>query len=353
MNTWTEKEHPQRVFICPVCSGDSFAILASTERVEQECKIRERFIHRRLTRPASRDELKDLTDFFHAEKADILSCTGCRLLLRNEGEPPPAHEYSEDQYDPAVIEHLYPRYLNAFRRKETPYRSLLPPGARIVEVGSHYGAFLQTAQEWGWQVEGVDVGKDTSRFAQSKGFTVHACELVDCTFPPRTFDGVFIWNCFEQIDNPRPLLNETARILKPNGLLVVRTPNGLFYSMCENLLAQETLPDVSKHFLVDAMGYNNLLGFPYLYGHNRSTLQQLIERFGFRCEGLLNSELLTLPLPEDPEWVAREEHLTNAEIRMLANSAIAQGTDILTGPWIEMWFRVVSKDQATSREAEV
>ncbi len=299
-------------------------MLVPASKVEEECRLRERFIKERLTRPASPDELKDLTEFFHGERADILQCANCSLLVRDELEPPPAQTYSQDEYDPSVMERLYPLYLDAFRRKEQCYRSLLPERARVVEVGSHYGAFLQTAREWGWQAEGVDVGKDTRRFAQSKGFTVHLGELSDCKFPPSSLNGVFIWNCFEQIEDPKPLLRECRRILQPNGLLTVRTPNGLFYRVCQKLFADETLERRASEFLIEALGYNNLLGFPYLCGHSAATLQRMIEPFAFTLDGTLNSELLTLPLPESPDWVNDEEHRING---------------MLTGSWIEVSFR--------------
>ncbi len=324
---------------CPVCGSTAFSTLVPLSKVQEECRIRDRFIRERLTRPASPAELKDLTDFFHNEKADILACTGCTLLLRHEHEPPPAETYSEDNYDPRVMDRLYPKYLDGFRRKEKPFRSLLPSAARVVEIGSHYGAFLQTAQEWGWRAEGVDVGKDTSRFAQSKGFTVHNAELRDCRYPAQTFDAVFIWNCFEQIDDAKPLLRECRRILKPNGVLTVRTPNGLFYAICQNLLRDPELDSGAAQFLLEAMAYNNLLGFPYLYGHSVTTLQQLIEPFGFRREGMLNSELITLPLPENPDWVEKEERQINTEMRLLARSVLRNQHGTLTGPWIEVWFR--------------
>ena len=325
--------------ICPVCSTESFAVAVPVERLEAECRIRETFVSGRLTRPARPEELKDLTDFFHGEKADLLECCNCTLLLRNEHELPPAQEYSEDKYDPGLMERLYPRYLDAFRRKAQPYRSLLPGGAKILEVGSHYGAFLQTATEWGWQAEGVDVGKDTSRFAKSKGFTVHTAALEQCEFPDQSFDGVFIWNCFEQIDDPRPTLQACRRIVKSNGILVVRTPNGLFYSICQKLLRDPELQSGTKEFLVEALGYNNLLGFPYLYGHSRATLERLIEPYGFSFSGVLNSELLTLPLPQNPSWVEQEERAINTEMRLLANSLIADNSGAVAGPWIELWFR--------------
>jgi SAM-dependent methyltransferase len=328
---------------CPVCAATNPSVLVSSERLHLECQLRERFVRERLTKPASPDELKDLTDFFHQENAEILRCANCSLLLRHELEPPPAEAYSEDEYDPRVMEHQYPSYLEAFRAKEKPYRGLLPEGARILEVGSHYGAFLQTAQEWGWRAEGVDVGKDTTRFARSKGFTVHDCELTDCNFPAAFFEGVFIWNCFEQIPDSKPLLAECRRLLKPGGVLVLRTPNGLFYDICQTALNTKPGRDApdseAAAFLNEAMGYNNLLGFPYLYGHNRGTLNRLVEPLGFRSDGVLNSELLTLPLPESPEWVERQERTISRELRLVARSVLQSGAGVLTGPWIEVWFR--------------
>ena len=324
---------------CPVCGGSEFDLLVSATQLAEECQVRERFIAERLPRPVSDPERKDLTDFFHNENADILACTRCTLLLRQAKEPPPAGDYSEDSYDPSLMHRLYPEYLNAFRAKEQPYRGLLPKNARVLEIGSHYGAFLEIAQHWGWQAEGVDIGKDTSRFAREKGLVVHGCELSECRFPGESFDGVFVWNCYEQIEDPRPLLREARRILKPGGLLTLRTPNGLFYSLCRALWRRPDLNSSSREFLRDALGYNNLLGFPYLYGHNPATLARQTEPAGFRPEGTLNSELLTLPLPEEPPWVADEECRVSSGLRTLATSVGEPGADLAGGPWVEVWFR--------------
>jgi SAM-dependent methyltransferase len=325
---------------CPVCSGSEFSTLVDARVIQQECDLRARFIESRLSHPVAPDQRKDLTDFFHSGKADIAVCSECSLLLRREIEPPPAQSYSADEYDRAAIEAVYPQYLSAFRAKEQPYRSLLPSSARVIEVGSHYGAFLQTAREWGWDAEGVDIGRDTSRFARSNGFTVHVKELPECDIPDSSRDAVFIWNCFEQIPDPSITLREAHRVLKPGGLLLARTPNGLFYSMCHVLInGNSALPIGSKELLTNAMAYNNLLGFPYLYGHRRSTLNRLIGRFGFRFENGLNSELLTLPLPDSPAWVEHQEQAINDEIRLLARSILADTHGVLTGPWIEVWYR--------------
>lgn len=329
---------------CPVCGSRDFSTLVPTPDLDEECRLRERFVTERLERTASEGEMKDLTEFFHQGRAQILACGDCMLLFRREQDQPAAETYSEDEYDAASIERVYPQYLDAFRAKEKPFRSLLPPGAHVLEICSHYGAFLQTASEWGWRAEGIDIGKDTSRFARAKGFFVHTRDVRDCGFENGSFDGIFIWNCLEQIADPKPMLAESRRILRPGGLLTLRTPNGLFYRMCRSPFGTGGLRAGAAEFLIEAMGYNNLLGFPYLYGHSAATLERLAEPHGFRLEGMLNSELLTLPLPENPEWVKREERVIGEEISLLERSVLRDREGVLLGPWIELWFRRISRD---------
>jgi hypothetical protein len=97
----------------------------------------------------------------------------------------------------------------------------------------------------------------------------------------------------------------------------------------------------SKEFVVRAMGYNNLLGFPYLYGYSQATLERLIAQWGFRFAGALNSELIRFPLPDDPRWVQEEEKIVSRELRLLESFELADGSGTLVGPWIEAWFRAV------------
>ena len=327
---------------CPVCSAASFELVADNERLQEECRIREQFVQDRLTRKIHPEELKDLTDFFHGEQAHLVACSGCGLLIRDEHERPAVQEYSEDEYAPSVMEHQYPCYVEAFRAKADPYRPLLPASARVLEIGSHYGAFLKVAQEWGWRAEGVDPGKDTSRFAASKGFHVHAGTIEDGPFAAEQFDAIFNWNCFDQIDDPRPTLARCRVLLKRGGLLTVRTPDGEFYRICERLLQNEHVSGRTKDFVLRALGYNNLLGFPYRYGYSRDVLKRLIEPFGFTMEGALSSELLTFPLPENPRWVLKEEEKISAELELLDH-----------GPWLETWFRKTEQADSADDRAEI
>ena len=327
------------MFECHVCRASAATVLVNAQGLQAEVQLRQQFINERVSRPLSPPEQKDLTDFFHNEEADLLVCSGCGLLVRSEHNAPAAGDYSEDAYDFATIERLYPEYLKAFQAKETPYRHLLGANARVVELGSHYGAFLEVATQWGWQATGVDVGEDSSRFARSRGLEVRIGEFAECGFESASRDGVFIWNCFDQIEDPTRVLEEATRVLKPKGLLVVRTPSGFFYTLCRTLLSNKSISPQARGFLNRALAYNNLLGFPYRYGYSRATLELLIGRFGYELEGMVNSELLTLPLPEHPDWVAAEERDIHEGVAMLERSVLRSANGELAGPWIELWFR--------------
>ncbi len=331
---------------CPVCGGVAFEKFLPEGRIRRESRYREQFILERFERQPKPSELKDLTDFAHGDNAAILACRACRVFVRDEKNTDSEQTYTEDRYDDSQIGRLFPRYAQAFRNKAEPYRLLLQPGAKALEIGSHYGAFLQVAGEWGWRAEGIDIGKDTSRYARSKGFIVFPCELRDCGFPEASYDGVFVWNCFEQVPDPRPLLEEIHRVVKPGGLLVVRTPNAVFYELCESLLRDSGLFEEHggvEEFALLAMAYNNLLAFPYLYGYGSATLDQLVSGEGFVREGALDSELITLPLPEIPAWVSEEERAIAAGIERMNRTARARGDGPLTGPWIELYYRATTR----------
>lgn len=280
----------------------------------------------------------DSIDFAHGSPASILECNNCTLLVRAEKQDTGIRRYAEDEYDRGVMERLFPRYVDAFRQKETPYRALLKDGADVLEVGSHLGAFLQVASEWGWRAQGLDVGRDTVDFAASHGFRIHRGTVQDAHFPAAGFDAVFVWNCFEQIEEPHSILNEIKRVLKPGGLLLLRTPNALFYRVCEEFLAKSPDSDQST-WVRRALGYNNLLAFPYLLGYNGRTLIGIAEAHGFRCEGKLKTELITLTYPVLFDWVLQEVQATRAALLEWSELASFEKSGELTGPWIEVFYR--------------
>jgi SAM-dependent methyltransferase len=302
---------------CPVCGGQTFRALREAIEIERESLRRYRFAASRLGHAPVGLEGMDLTQFMHGSPAKVMACKGCGTLHRADE---PTATYESDRYDSALLRHLYPRYLQAFERKRKHYQPLLRPHAEVLEVGSHTGAFLQSAETWGWKPTGLDIGTETSKFAQRQGAAVKRLPLAEYTPRLQLFDAVFIWNCFEQLDDPRRCLSEAQRLLNRHGLVVLRVPNGDFYS---------------QHVATDqrwfpSLGYNNLLGFPYLIGYSLGSLERLLRSSDFEPIATFATNLLTPPYPEMSARVREEWRSLEIEAEHTAPTA---------SPWIEVVAR--------------
>jgi SAM-dependent methyltransferase len=156
---------------------------------------------------------------------------------------------------------------------------------------------------------------------------VQRAVLEDAGFPGESFDAVFVWNCFEQLETPRSTLRAIHRVLRRFGLLVLRVPNAWFYRTLRNRRA---------------LAYNNLLGFPYLYGYTAENLHRMVSREGFELVRGFNSELVALPFANPKERVLREERAVSKAVERWSAANAAEAVP-LTGPWIEMAYRKVEE----------
>jgi hypothetical protein len=334
--------------MCPVCGWRDFSTDVPLDTIRRQIRMRTGFVRSRLGRKGSRSELKDLTEFMHGFPAPLMSCSRCGLLRRGERSVPDADSYKSDPNDLDLMTQLLPRYTGAFRHKEPAYRQLLPPHADVIELGSHLGAFLQTAEEWNWRPIGFDVGADTASFTKSRGFRVYRTVVESSPFRDHSFDAVFVWNCFDQLLDPASTLVASHRALKRHGLLVIRVPNAFFYRSVGRRFRNEE----QDGFVLRALAYNNLLGFPYLYGYTAASLNHLVARHGFEYVRGFNSELVTMPFPDVTSRISREQVAVSQAIGRWSSS-ITLKTGLLTGPWIELVYRKLESGLTRRRQRTV
>ncbi len=99
------------------------------------------------------------------------------------------------------------------------------PGGRLLDVGCGNGRYLRTMRSLGWQVEGVELNRQSAEFCRSTGLSVHNGDLASAQFPSASFDVITARHVIEHIPTPQRFMAELARLLKPGGRLVVETPN--------------------------------------------------------------------------------------------------------------------------------
>ena len=119
-------------------------------------------------------------------------------------------------------------YLAVFRRSGLDFLvrhlSALPRG-RVLDVGCGDGQILQFMQNLGWTAEGVDFDPIAVENARQKGLRVHAGTLQSLAAPSDSFDALILSHVIEHVHEPGELLRECHRLLKPNGRLIILTPN--------------------------------------------------------------------------------------------------------------------------------
>ncbi len=100
-------------------------------------------------------------------------------------------------------------------------------GKQILEIGCGLCSFLLMAREKGADVIGCDLSSEASEFANKYlGINVHCSNLESCVSSIDKVDAVVMRDLIEHPIDPITVINDSIKILKPKGLILIYTPNG-------------------------------------------------------------------------------------------------------------------------------
>ncbi|MBU0708404.1 class I SAM-dependent methyltransferase [Patescibacteria group bacterium] len=102
----------------------------------------------------------------------------------------------------------------------------LPPGSNLLEAGCGVGQTCTLLNNMGYNVTGIDISNLFISKAQNKGsINYHVADCTELPFENNSFDCVCSKDLIEHLCQPEIFLQESKRVLKNNGLLVIFAPN--------------------------------------------------------------------------------------------------------------------------------
>jgi SAM-dependent methyltransferase len=224
-----------------------------------------------------------ITDSHYGRTAEIQRCLDCGFLQCSDmGDLVGMYEALEDQeYEDTRKERALQmkRLLDRIARDK--------PAGRLLDVGAGSGILVEEAIARGYKASGVEPSEWLQKQACRHGLPVHlgTLPLPELEGP---YEVVTLVDVLEHVTDPIALLEQSRRVLAPDGLLAIVTPD------VGSLLAR-WLGWRWWHFRVAHVGY-----------FDRSTLERALDRAGL--------ELLRLGRPT---WYFGADYLTERVLAYL------------------------------------
>ncbi len=210
---------------------------------------------------------KHFTQLFEKAGEPFVQCDGCGLVLIN---PRPVYAQVLDTYD-ANYSKKYAKKIDTKRRRAKKFVSRITKGfvsgGRWLDVGCSAGFIVEAAQNAGFEAHGVDVEQWGVDYAQQELKLQHVRQgfLDQQAYPDAYFDVITVYEVIEHVPDLNAFVRELVRLLKPGGVIEIRTPD----------VGHWRTPKPLKD-------WEAVLPSEHLYYFSRATLGRLLEKHGLQ-----------------------------------------------------------------------
>lgn len=320
---------------CHVCNSAEADELADSDGVRAEVEALWAFHTRRVRPDTPPERLLDRAAFSEHPPVRVVRCRMCGLVYRNPQERAQSllDVYaSSEGLESSVLEGLLRTQRASYHAQAKRLADVVGSTGTGLEVGSYVGGFLGASADAGWRFEGVDVNHAAVCFARSQGFSVTE-GTIDAIPATRQFDAVAIWNCLDQLPDPRHVVRRARALLAPDGILAVRVPNGEAYARWRDAAVRD-----DGGLARAVLAHNNLLTFPYRYGFTLRSLTRLLRDNKLTVVHVHGDTLVPIADRYTRRWAGVEERMVKTALRVAHRLRL---TPASASPWIEVYARAI------------
>jgi len=155
----------------------------------------------------------------------LVKCRECGLSYLN---PRPKKDLIIQSYSSGSDE----KFISQVTSRERTFSKCLDiiehlvPVEKILDIGTAGGSFLGVGKKRGWEVVGCEPNIWLSNWGRKHyNVPIHSGTVFDMKLDEASFDVITLWDVLEHTPNPKSVLSECNRLLKPGGLLVINYPD--------------------------------------------------------------------------------------------------------------------------------
>ena len=208
----------------------------------------------------------------------IVRCKVCRLIYVSPRVKASHENYWGDKniyYNEArlIFEGKKPHHRDKNYDAEIRFIQRFKREGKWLDVGTNMGFFLRKVVKAGYQAEGVEPSPALSSLAQEQfNLQIHQKMFEDVDLPEKNYDIITMIDVFEHISNPSLVLQKAHRLLKDDGILVIKVPNGNY-----NLLKMR----LRKMFGLKSNLYT-WNAYEHVIHYTVDTFSKIVDKHGFK-----------------------------------------------------------------------
>lgn len=156
----------------------------------------------------------------------LVTCTDCGMIFESPRYNAETIVKGYMASEEAGHDSQYPMRVNSFYRTLVKHAKRIPaPGAKVLDIGTAGGAFLDAAKQYGYDAYGMEPSADLVTRGKARGLQIEQGTIENHTFEPSSFDMVCLWDVIEHLPDPKAALVEIRKLLKPGGILLINYPD--------------------------------------------------------------------------------------------------------------------------------
>jgi ubiquinone/menaquinone biosynthesis C-methylase UbiE len=163
-----------------------------------------------------------LVKFVVPQSTTLWRCTHCGLYQNGRLVDNSAYA---DEYHRGYEHHREKKLRTATVRLNRIAPLVRAPKPRLLDVGSSVGCVIEAALERGWDAVGIDVSASAVDFCRKRDLPCQLIHGSSLPFPDASFDVLTAWHVIEHVANVEQTLAEWFRVLRPDGVLALETPD--------------------------------------------------------------------------------------------------------------------------------